>query len=116
MKNYLLICFFLLASLFLLSCGKELPGEWKSLEGTWENEEVLMTITSGGGFTYKRVSPGEKVSIDSYISEYSNKGFSASMIVSTIDFSVNRKPFFNDSTKTTQMVVDGRLLTKRDNW
>ncbi len=116
MKNYLLISSLLFVSLFFLSCGKELPVEWKSLEGTWENEEVFMSITSGGKLNYKRVSSGEKVSIDSYINDYSDKGFSTSMIVSQIDFIVNKKPFFNDSTKTTQMVVDGRLLTKRDNW
>ena len=115
-KSTRLYLILLISTTLLFACGKKLPEEWKSLEGTWQNAEVTMTITANGGFNYKRISPGEKVSIDSWISDYSDKGFTASIIVSKIDFVVNKKPFFNDSLKSTQMILDGRLLTKKENW
>lgn len=106
-----------LIGIFLFSsCGKNLPNEWQRLEGTWTNEEVFMEISKDGNFLYKRKSQNESVSIDAWIADYSEKGFVVTILVSKIDFIVNRKPFYNEEIRKMQMVVDGRLLTKREDW
>lgn len=108
--------FFLLLSISLFCCGKKLPPHYKSLEGTWQNEEVYMKISEDGGFSYKRESPGQKVSIDTWITAYSDTGFTVSVVFGNTDFALNKKPYFDDSTKTTRIMVDGRTLVKQDNW
>jgi hypothetical protein len=112
--------FFIVAVLFsltqlIVSCGKALPPEWKELEGVWQNEEVYMQISADGSFQYKRQSQGQNVEINTWIKEYSDKGFTVSTVVSTTDFVVNRKPF-KDESGNSMMEVDGRILVKKDSW
>ncbi len=115
-KNKLFLFTILLTfSVFIFSCGKKVPREFQSLEGVWQNEEVYMEISSDGTFGYKRQSKGQSVSINTWITDYSAKGFSASTVFGKADFVVDKKPFYNDSLRVTQMMVDGRTLTKREN-
>jgi hypothetical protein len=116
MKSIRIVFFLLFTSFLFSACGKKLPPEYKALEGVWQNEEVYMQISEDGGFSYKRQSKGENVTIDTYIKEYSDKGFTVSLVFSSTDFVVDKKPYFDDSTKTTKMIVDGRTLVKQDNW
>jgi hypothetical protein len=116
MKSIRNILFFLSSSFLFIACGKKLPPEYKALEGVWQNNEVYMQISEDGGFSYKRQSTEGTVTIDTYIKEYSDKGFTVSLIFSSTDFVLDKKPYFDDSTKTTKIVVDGRTLVKQDNW
>lgn len=115
-KTFFLTLSLFCGSLLLFSCGKKLPDDRKALEGIWQNDEVYMNITKDGGFKYKRVSKEETVSIDTWISDYSDKGFSVNLIFGSTDFIINKMPFYNAETNTTQMIVDGRTLTKSTNW
>ncbi len=113
-RNKLLVFILVLTtSLFISSCGKKVPGEYQALEGIWQNEEIYMEISRDGTFGYKRQSKGQSVSINTWITDYSEKGFSASTLFGKTDFVVDRKPFYNKSLGVTQMIVDGRTLTKQ---
>jgi hypothetical protein len=98
----------------LFSFGKPLPFEYQTLEGTWQNNEVYMKISATGGFWYRRRSGATKISINTWIKDYSDQGFTVSILVGSTDFIVDKKPYVDSVSNATCMIVDGRTLVKQD--
>jgi hypothetical protein len=111
--NSLKRCFLAFSCLCLISCGKQLPPKLKQVEGIWRNEEVYLQISREGDFHYKRKSKGESVEINTWITEYTDTSFTASIIFSETVFQLNKAPYYDTTTHQMQMIVDGRVLVKQ---
>lgn len=101
---------FILLSLLLFACSKQLPEDKLSYVGEWQSKEMYLLILADGTVAYRRLKNGGSTSINAPLKEFVGDDFIVGLAFFTTTFKVTKAPYQIEGQWF--MVVDGIRLSK----